>query len=192
MEHLCWYYILFALSLGWFLFRGLLSLIVGEVEADFDLDGDIDSDLSGLFSFKGLLHFCIGFSSYLSVVSFVETKSLYILYNFTILQYVWAVLVGLGVTLLLFYLYKFTLKADHYNNEQINFDGMKGTIIVNEGNGVFQVNVSTYLGVRKVTVKQKEIVDTKEMDWEEARKHLYACGDVVTISYDKETNTYYI
>lgn len=191
MEYLCWYYILFALSLGWFLFRGLLSLLVGEIEADFDLDGDIDSDLSGLFSFKGLLHFCIGFSTYLSVVSFMETKSLYVLYNFTTLQYVWAVLVGLGVTLLLFYLYKFTLKADHYSNEQINFDGMKGTIIVNEGNGVFQVNVSTYLGVRKVTVKQKE-VDTKEMGWDEAREHLHDCGDVVTITYDKETNTYYI
>lgn len=191
MEYLCWYYILFALSLAWFLFRGLLSLIVGEVEADFDLDGDIDSDLSGLLSPKGLLHFCIGFSTYLSVISFMETNSLYVLYHFTPLQYVWAVLVGIGVTLLLFYLYKFTLKADHYNNEEINFDGKTGTIIVNEGDGIFQVNVTTVFGVRKLTVRQKE-VDTEGMESDEAREHLHDCGEEVTISYDKETGTYYI
>lgn len=178
MEYLCWYYILFALSLGWFLFRGLLSLIVGEVEADFDLDGDIDSDLSGLLSPKGLLHFCIGFSTYLSVISFMETKSLHILYHFTPLQYVWAVLVGLGVTLLLFYLYKFTLKADHYNNEQINFDGMTGKITENHQDGTFHVNVSTDFGVRSVEVKQ----DTEGT---------FYVGDYVKLMLDKGTNTYY-
>jgi len=178
MEHLCWYYILFVLSLVWFLFRGLLSLIVGEVEADFNFDGDVDSDLSGLLSPKGLLHFCIGFSTYLSVVGFLNTKSLYVLYSFTTLQYVWAVLIGLCTTLLLFFLYKLTLKADHYNNEQINFDGMTGKITENHQDGTFHVNVSTNFGVRSVKVKQ----DT------EGTFHV---GDFVKLMLDKETNTYY-
>lgn len=179
MEYLCWYYILFALSLGWFLLRGLFSLIFGEIEADFNLDGDIDSDLSGLFSFKGLLHFAIGFSTYLSVISFWETKSLYVLYNFTTIQYAWAVLVGLCTTLLLFYLYKLTLKADHYNNEQINFDGMTGKITENHNDGTFHVNVSTDFGIRSVEVKQ-------ETDG------TYDVGDFVMVMLNEETNTYYI
>ncbi len=179
MEHLCWYYVLFILSFGIFLLRGLASLILGEIEFDFDLDGNIDSDLSGLLSFKGLLHFIMGFSSYTSVVGFVHTKSLYVLYNFTVMQYVWAALIGVGLTVLLFYLYKFVMKADHYNNEELNFDGMTGQIAVNEGDGTFQVNVSTHLGVRKVVATHKVEGET-----------LYDTGDYVTLKYDKETKGY--
>ena len=145
---------------------------------DFDLDGDIDSDISGLLSFKGLLHFCIGFSTYLSVVSFLNTKSLYVLYNFTTLNYVLAVLTGLFFAVCLFYLYKFVMKADHYNNEQMNYDGMSGKIIINVDSISFMVNVSTPLGIRTVEAVAS---DTNVP---------HNIGDYVTLKYNEETKTY--
>lgn len=47
-----------------FITQFILSVVFGGLDTDIDLDGDgsIDFDLSGIFSFKGLLHFGIGFS----------------------------------------------------------------------------------------------------------------------------------
>ena len=48
-----------------FVVQFVLSMIFGDMmdaDIDFDGDGSVDLDLSGIFSFKGLLHFGIGFS----------------------------------------------------------------------------------------------------------------------------------
>lgn len=51
---------------GLFLAQFILSMVIGELGADTDVDLDADGigdlNLSDLFSFKGLLHFGIGFS----------------------------------------------------------------------------------------------------------------------------------
>lgn len=49
---------------GLFVAQFLISLVFSDMDTDVDLDGDgsTDLDLSGIISFKGLLHFGIGFS----------------------------------------------------------------------------------------------------------------------------------
>lgn len=49
---------------GLFIVQTVLSIIFGGLDTDLDIDGDgsVDLDISGIISFKGLLHFGIGFS----------------------------------------------------------------------------------------------------------------------------------
>ena len=63
-----WYYILGIISYGIFIVQFILSnLGFGDTDIDIDLDGDIDFDVSDLLSFKGLIHFLMGFSGWLSL-----------------------------------------------------------------------------------------------------------------------------
>ena len=62
-----WHIILFLTCLCFFIIKTLISFFVGDTDIDFDVDGDIDFDISTLFSFKGILHFLLGFSSFLTV-----------------------------------------------------------------------------------------------------------------------------
>lgn len=51
---------------GWFLVQFLLSTIWGDLEIDSDIDTDVDTDtdfdLGSIISFKGIIHFGIGYS----------------------------------------------------------------------------------------------------------------------------------
>lgn len=179
MENLIWYYILFAFAFGIFLLKGLISFIFGDIDMDLDLDGNIDTDVSSAFSFKGLLHFLMGFSTYLSVVGFCHTNSLYVSYPFTVGDYALAVLLGLVFVVGLFYLYKFTLKADHYNNEIPNLDGMKGKVYLKRSDDLYEVMVSTPQGVLNRMVINSD--PTKE----------YNIDDFVTLRYDSENKQYF-
>ena len=62
-----WYYILFVIVFVIFIIKNIISWIAGEIDVDFDLDENIDYDISSMFSFKGIIHFLLGFSSYLSL-----------------------------------------------------------------------------------------------------------------------------
>lgn len=90
-----WYEIAFYCSLGLLLVQALISFLF----ADFDVDVDTDFDISDIFSFKGIIHFIIGFTCVLTV-----TK------NITALTYGIALVVGilfvLGLKWVYFYIYK--------------------------------------------------------------------------------------
>ena len=61
-----WYYVLGIISYGIFIVQFILSnLGFGDTDIDIDLDGDVDFDVSDLVSFKGLIHFLMGFSGWL-------------------------------------------------------------------------------------------------------------------------------
>ena len=62
-----WYYILFVVVFTIFIIKNIISWVAGEVDVDFDLDENIDYDISTMFSFNGIIHFVLGFSSYLSI-----------------------------------------------------------------------------------------------------------------------------
>lgn len=94
-----WYYILGMISYGIFLFQFLLSVIGADTDLDVDLDGDADLDASSLFSFKGLIHFLMGFSGWLMLVGKIS--------YFTVCT---AVVVGVVFMILLFYLYKLCMR----------------------------------------------------------------------------------
>ena len=170
-----WYYILCFCSIGIFLLKGLASYLIGA------FDADIDGALSDVFSLKGLLHFCIGFSTFLSVLSYGQTNSLYVLTNFTTMNYVWAFVCGLIFSVSLFLLYKFVMKANTYNEIEVNFDGVEGRVtLVDEENRICRVNISTALGVREIDARETN----KEV--------MHSIGDFVTLKYNKEENNYSI
>ena len=48
-------------STGIFLLQFVISVFFGDLDMDVDGDANVDFDLGSLFSFKGLVHFLIGF-----------------------------------------------------------------------------------------------------------------------------------
>ncbi len=154
-----WYTILFITVIALFIVKLGISLFVGDFDMDVDFDGDSDFDSSSAFSFKGVLHFLVGFSSYLfarshsETINIVDGKAQFSFGDFT-----WAIVVGLIVMFGLFYAYKLALKANNttknpedfiFNKNLIN--NLNGTIYINLGNGSYSVQVNTPAGTTNVT-----------------------------------------
>lgn len=87
-----WYEILFIVSGSTFLIQFLCSIFFGDL--DIDLSGDFD--VEDLFSFKGILHFLVGYSA---VLTLWDSTSLGI-------QFL-AIAVGIALVALLSWVYKF-------------------------------------------------------------------------------------
>ena len=142
-----WYYILFFIVLAIFLFKTIVSLIAGDIDVDFDLDGDIDFDISSMFSFKGILHFLLGFSSYLSLIGYFYSNTKIIFVDYAI-----AIIVGFAFMIGLYYLYKLMMKFNHINHDNPDFSGMDCTVLTNLGNGSYVVMINTPQGSFKKTM----------------------------------------
>lgn len=57
------YFFAALVSTGIFLLQFILSIFFGSMDTDIDVnaDGNADIDMSSVLSFKGLIHFCMGF-----------------------------------------------------------------------------------------------------------------------------------
>ena len=76
-----------------------LAMLGADLDIDFDADGNIDVDGGSIISFKGIIHFLLGFSAWLAGQSrFVGT--------ITPSDYLIAVGIGVVFTVALYYLYK--------------------------------------------------------------------------------------
>ncbi|GHS98308.1 hypothetical protein FACS189421_06690 [Bacteroidia bacterium] len=93
---MAWYEIVLIVSAALFLISTLGSLLFGGIDLDFDVDIDASTLLSDFLSFKGLLHFCIGFSLVLTLMKEVSLASVS-----------YGVITGLVFVVVLYYLYKF-------------------------------------------------------------------------------------
>jgi hypothetical protein len=89
-----WYEITLLVSAAFFLLSTIGSLLFGGIETDFDVEVE-GTLLSDVFSFKGLLHFVIGFSLVLTLMHEVTWASV-----------AFGVLAGLAFAVVLFYLYR--------------------------------------------------------------------------------------
>ena len=94
------YYTIAIIVYGVFIIRFILSW----VGADFDVDTDLD--LSDVVSFKGLTHFLMGFSGWLSVKSFTT-------HNIMWYDYLIAFILGVIFVIILYYVYKFLMKLEN-------------------------------------------------------------------------------
>ena len=94
------YYTIAVIVYGIFIIRFILSW----VGADFDVDTDLD--LSDVVSFKGLTHFLMGFSGWLSVKSFTT-------HNVVWYDYLIAFVLGVIFVIILYYVYKFLMKLEN-------------------------------------------------------------------------------
>jgi uncharacterized membrane protein len=95
-----WYEIVLLVSSILFLLSTVGSHLFGGIDVDFDADVDIDIDAGGtlvsdIISFKGLLHFCIGFSLVLTLMQEVSVASVS-----------YGVITGLVFAVVLYFLYK--------------------------------------------------------------------------------------
>ena len=94
------YYIVAVNVYDIFIVRFILSWIGG----DFDIDADLD--LSDVVSFKGLTHFLMGFSGWLSVKSYTT-------HNVMWYDYLIAFILGVIFVIILYYVYKFLMKLEN-------------------------------------------------------------------------------
>lgn len=95
-----WYYTLGIISYGIFIVQFCLSFVGGEdTDIDVDFDGEADFSFSDLISFKGLVHFLMGMSGWLMITGKV-----------TPLNVIIACLIGVAFMVILYYIYKLTMK----------------------------------------------------------------------------------
>lgn len=150
---MAWYYILFFSVLVFFLFKTVLSWMFGDTDVDFDADDDIDFDVSSMLSFKGVLHFLLGFSTYLSATAhFDRTYNEIGYYQFTWVHYTIAVAIGVLFMIGLWYLYKLMMKLNHSNQNNPDFVGCDCSVLTNLGGGRYVVSIRTALGTFKKTL----------------------------------------
>ena len=150
---MAWYTILFITTFVIFAVKFIMSWFFGDLDMDVDFDGDSDFDTSSAFSFKGLTHFLMGFSAYLLLRSSMETvEKVNGVAHFGAMDYVYATIIGVILTLLLIWGYTLALKATHESkNPQDYINNCKGNIYLNLGNGQYSVEAHTPAGTTNVT-----------------------------------------
>ena len=133
------YYTLAAAAYSIFLVQFLLSLFGAEFDSDVDTDVDTDTDSgdnshfgmtwSDIFSFKGLVHFLMGFAGWLSLVQYTGTLSW--------IDYVIAVILGFAFIFILLVVGKSLYKFRHEptGKKPMDFLGAIGTISIIANNG---------------------------------------------------------
>ena len=94
------YYTIAAIIYSIFIIRFILSWVGG------DCDVETDVDVSDVVSFKGLTHFLMGFSGWLSVKSFTT-------HNVVWYDYLIAFVLGVIFVIILYYVYKFLMKLEN-------------------------------------------------------------------------------
>ena len=101
---MAWYVIILIISSSLFLLTTIIALFFGDLDVDTNADLDVGSGfmLSDIISFKGLIHFTIGFSLTLTLMNEVTLKSVAI-----------GVVTGIIFVLVLYYLYKFVFEKLH-------------------------------------------------------------------------------
>lgn len=164
------YYIVAVIVYDIFIVRFILSWIGG----DFDIDADLD--LSDVVSFKGLTHFLMGFSGWLSVKSFTT-------HNIMWYDYLIAFILGVIFVIILYYVYKFLMKLE--NKPQIlsgkDFIGSTARVYLVmstiDADTLFKYIITVDNGVGTIEVPAKS-------------REYYKIGDSVVIK--DYVNAYYI
>lgn len=113
-------YLLAALvSSGIFLLQFILSIFFGSMDSDLDVnaDGNADIDMSSILSFKGLIHFCMGFGWFMFLC----------LPPYSFLQYLGAFVSGVFFVFILAWIYKlcYRLRQDNKPEQGKDLIGRK-------------------------------------------------------------------
>lgn len=97
-------------STGIFVLQFILSVFVGSMDTDIDVnaDGNADLDMSSVLSFKGLIHFCMGFSWFMCLCQS----------PYSALQYLGAFAGGVFFVFILAWIYKLCHKLKQENKPE--------------------------------------------------------------------------
>ena len=150
----------------------IIRFILSWVGADFDVDADID--ISDVVSFKGLTHFLMGFSGWLSVKS-------YITHNVMWYDYLIALILGVIFVILLYFVYKFLISLE--TKPQILF----GKQLIGK-TGKIYIILEPEDSIKKYIITVGNGLGTQE--YPAKSNNSYKLGDEVVIS--DYVNAYYI
>lgn len=150
-----WYTILFITVFSFFLIKLVISFFAGDFDLDVDLDGDVDVDASSMFSFKGVLHFLMGFSAFLFGKSFSTSVNIVDGHvQFTAADYIFAILSGILLSVILYFSYKVATKANcEPKQPQDLINNSSGTIYLNLGDGLYSVETHTAAGTINIDAR---------------------------------------
>ena len=150
----------------------IIRFILSWIGADFDVDADID--IGDVVSFKGLTHFLMGFSGWLSVKS-------YITHNVMWYDYLIALILGVIFVILLYFVYKFLISLE--TKPQILF----GKQLIGK-TGKIYVILESKDSIKKYIITVGNGLGTQE--YPAKSNNSYKLGDEVVIS--DYVNAYYI
>ena len=150
----------------------IIRFILSWVGADFDIEADID--ISDVVSFKGLTHFLMGFSGWLSVKS-------YITHNVMWYDYLIALILGVIFVILLYFVYKLLISLE--TKPQI----LSGKQLIGK-TGKIYVILEPEDSIKKYIITVGNGLGTQE--YQAKSNNSYKLGDEVVIS--DYVNAYYI
>ena len=150
----------------------IIRFILSWIGADFDVDADID--IGDVVSFKGLTHFLMGFSGWLSVKS-------YITHNVMWYDYLIALILGVIFVILLYFVYKLLISLE--TKPQI----LSGKQLIGK-TGKIYVILEPEDSIKKYIITVGNGLGTQE--YPAKSNNSYKLGDEVVIS--DYVNAYYI
>ena len=150
----------------------IIRFILSWVGADFDVEADVD--VSDVVSFKGLTHFLMGFSGWLSVKS-------YITHNVMWYDYLIALILGVIFVILLYFVYKLLISLE--TKPQILF----GKQLIGK-TGKIYIILEPEDSIKKYIITVGNGLGTQE--YPAKSNNSYKLGDEVVIS--DYVNAYYI
>ena len=150
----------------------IIRFILSWIGADFDIDADVD--ISDVVSFKGLTHFLMGFSGWLSVKS-------YITHNVMWYDYLIALILGIIFVILLYFVYKLLISLE--TKPQVLF----GKQLIGK-TGKIYIILEPEDSIKKYIITVGNGLGTQE--YPAKSNNSYKLGDEVVIS--DYVNAYYI
>lgn len=136
------YYILGGIAYGIFILQFIISWVAGE------FDVDVDFDVSDVVSFKGFIHFFMGFGGWTSIKQLLG-------YEVTWIDWLIGFFIGLVFVFMLYHLYKFCMKLQNLPKDEpkTNLVGRTATIYVHLGEGRHLASVNISGALREVEVE---------------------------------------
>ena len=150
----------------------IIRFILSWVGADFDVEADVD--VSDVVSFKGLTHFLMGFSGWLSVKSYTT-------HNVMWYDYLIALILGVIFVILLYFVYKLLISLE--TKPQI----LSGKQLIGK-TGKIYVILEPEDSIKKYIITVGNGLGTQE--YQAKSNNSYKLGDEVVIS--DYVNAYYI
>ena len=150
----------------------IIRFILSWVGADFDIDADVD--IGDVVSFKGLTHFLMGFSGWLSVKSYTT-------HNVMWYDYLIALILGVIFVILLYFVYKLLISLE--TKPQI----LSGKQLIGK-TGKIYVILEPEDSIKKYIITVGNGLGTQE--YPAKSNNSYKLGDEVVIS--DYVNAYYI
>lgn len=164
------FWLIALVSTGIFVIQFIISVFFGDVDVDIDGDSSVDTDMSSIVSFKGLVHFGIGFGWAMVLAGEPTTTALLA-----------ATATGLVFVFVLWKLYVMAgrLQKETPSERPEALVGRYGTVYTNMGDGRYILQISHNGALREL-----DVVSESQSDG-------YRTGERLTVKSYKD-NVYYV